>query len=373
MSELIIVDGFDAERFFTESWQKKPCLIRNWLAPQALELDTLLATADEHELPMRLVSGSVDHEDWAVSHGPLSDSDLPASARDWTVLVQEMDKVDSDVARMLEKFRFLPDWMIDDVMISQAVVGGSVGPHLDAYDVFLVQAAGQRRWQLQYNPDPEPDERFELALIKDWAADTEIVAVPGDVLYLPAGVGHHGVAENDCQTWSVGLRTPSGPELMFYLAESISTEPRGRQRLRPSSSSRDLPEIIDPALVKDARQLLERCLNLDDNEMAALLGRFLTSWRLWPGEESPSLSQVTQQLRAGRRLPLAASARLAIVERNDKLVLIVNGEELACGHEQAINLCRTRKLGRDWLTNRPALEQLIELAAIDQPPRPHIV
>jgi 50S ribosomal protein L16 3-hydroxylase len=362
--------GFDPARFLKTCWNRQPCLIRDWLRPDPVELATMLERAGSSDLPTRLIQGSLRSDDWRVTHGLVDLRDLPDGPCDWTLLVQEMDKADASVAAILDEFRFLPHWILDDVMISEAVPGGSVGPHRDAYDVFLIQVQGHRGWELSMRDDFEPDERFELALIADWVADCSLEVAPGDVLYLPPGVGHHGVARDRCQTWSVGLRTPSAPELLFQLADALLEDPDGAARLKVSSIDPQSPDRIGADLILQARRLLQQSLELDDRDLGRLLASFLTRWRLWPGDESIDRATITRQLRAGHPVRLAATARLALLQRDQ---LFVNGEFIDCPGPLAIELARLRAFGPEWLDQEGALDQLLELGAIDRPPGPSVV
>lgn len=368
------VEGFDAERFLADYWRQRPCLIRGWLKPQAQPLAPMLKLADELELPSRLVTGNQQAANWSLDHGPILAEDLPESERDWTVLVQEMDKASPEVAELLEAFRFLPDWMLDDIMISQAADGGSVGAHVDAYDVFLVQAAGQRRWQLAADYDPRLDERFELALLAEWRPQIELLAEPGDVLYLPAGIAHHGVAVGECQTWSVGLRTPSGPETLFFLAEALMAENRKTRRLNVAHPNPKQPSLIDAATVDDLRQLLNECLALDDRKLGEIAARMLSSWRLWHGSGNlEDIDQARRHLAAGLPLKLAPTTRLALTRSDTGLYLYVNGEAIDCPSELGQALAASRTLDSSWLEHDDALEQLVDLGAIAALMKPRIV
>lgn len=366
--------GFEAETFLDRYWQRKPCLIQGWLKPPPQALGEMLDLARNHDLPVRLVSGKQEEANWMLAHGPLEYGDMPRTESDWTLLVQEMDKAKPEVAEILAQFRFLPDWMIDDVMISQAVDGGSVGAHVDAYDVFLVQAEGQRLWQLAADFDQRLDDRFEMAILASWEAETEVLATAGDVLYLPAGIAHHGVAVGSCQTWSVGLRTPSGPEMLFFLAESLVESRNQTERLGIMRPDPTLPALIDAGALARARTLLADCLTLDDQALGQVMGQMLTSWRLWQGE--PTLTDSDQAMRhlvAGHALSLASSARLAILGEGESQQLFINGEIVESRPELAVELAGSRKLSPAWREQAESVEQLIELDAIAELPRPRIV
>jgi len=359
---------FDAGRFLEEFWQRRPCLIGDWLEPLPLSLGELLETAEYNDLPARLITGNQDRADWTLHHGPLEEDDLPGNRQDWTVLVQEMDKASQAVEGILDSFRqFLPDWMLDDIMISHAMPGGSVGAHVDAYDVFLIQAAGTRRWHLAENFDPTLDRRFEMALLANWQPQTELLVAPGELLYLPPGIAHHGVATDECQTWSVGLRTPSGPEMMFFLAESLAMRESSGARLKVTHPDPQDPSRITPAMIRQARDLMKAALELDDGDLQSLLARFLTRWRLWPRESMADNDLiVADRLQENQPVRLDSAARLAVCGSENNTSLVVNGEVIDCPATLAHELANTRVLSAAWLDYPDALEQLIESGAFGE-------
>lgn len=329
----------DPGAFLDRYWQRAPVLIRDGLQPAALDRETLLDCAADEGLASRLVQGSLSSGDWRVAYGPFSGNEIPSNAaRDWTLLVQDLDKTLPQVHEILSNFRFLPDWLLDDVMVSLAGPGGSVGPHVDAYDVFLVQAAGTRVWELASDFDPADDPRFELAVLKEFSPRATITCQPGDVLYLPPGIAHHGVADSGgdpCQTWSVGLRAPSGPELMADRAGWLAEHAGAGERLMPMDFDRDAPERLDPALLARARKMLEEIAAAPDVELADWLGCAVTGYRLWEDDALPA--------RSDHALAFSAATRLAWHDYgHDGGMLYVNGMGLACPPALARRLCRDR-------------------------------
>ncbi len=362
------LEPFDQARFLAEFWQRKPCFIPGWLPVRPCPLSTLMTLIDEHELPARLVRGSQAAGDWQLEHGPFQFDDLPHGDSDWTVLVQEIDKVYPPAAELMQAFRFLPDWCLDDVMVSWAADGGSVGPHLDAYDVFLVQTEGRRRWQLAEGQGFEADTRFELALLKDWHAQTELLAKPGDVLYLPAGYAHHGVADGPCQTWSVGIRTPSGPEFLMSLVEQLANSARRWPRLSLGAIKAEHGARISPAQLAELRQLMSDCLAMDDQALEQLAGSFLSSWRLWPANdtaEPEDNDELRQRLAGDSAVRLHPASRLAVTGSGDHTRLFVNGHEIPCSPELTNSLTQARALDERWLGYPVALEALLEAEALE--------
>jgi 50S ribosomal protein L16 3-hydroxylase len=183
--------------FLREYWQKEPLLLRTAFPdfePQ-LDPDDIAGLACDEHAESRLIAGSFAEGSWTLRHGPFDEGDFAAlPARDWTLLVQDVEKHYPPLRRLLARFDFLPDWRIDDLMVSVAGPGGSVGPHVDQYDVFLLQAAGRRRWQIARSFDPALLPGCELNVLRRFEPELEWDLQPGDVLYLPPGVAHHGIA-----------------------------------------------------------------------------------------------------------------------------------------------------------------------------------
>ena len=240
-----------ATEFLQQYWQKKPLLMRQAATGLAHpDPDTLAGLALEDCVESRLILGAGEGP-WTLRHGPFAEQDFNTlPGRDWTLLVQSVDHFMTEVSLLLDSFDFLPGWRMEDIMLSYAVRGGSVGPHYDRYDVFLIQARGQRRWQLgphcdEHSPRLPHD---ELRLLADMPVQDEFVLGPGDVLYLPPGVSHWGIAEDDdCVTWSVGFRAPAPADLLARLADtaieradqSLYSDPKRQPPARRERLERD--------------------------------------------------------------------------------------------------------------------------------------
>ena len=219
----------DAGQFLRDYWQKHPLLIRNAFPDftSPISPDELAGLSCEDGALSRLIVHDTATDAWKVQTGPLPEdvfATLPE--RDWTLLVQDVDKWDADVATLLHHFDFLPRWRLDDIMVSFAAPEGSVGAHVDQYDVFLIQGMGHRRWQIDAGPNPPQDfrEDVELKLLREFTPTHDWVLGPGDILYLPPGVPHHGVAQDACLTLSVGMRAPSHGELLTDLADTLAEQ-----------------------------------------------------------------------------------------------------------------------------------------------------
>ena len=355
--------SFDARRFLDEYWQHTPLLIRGWLRPSALDIEQLCEAAGDDDLGSRMVLGSFENLDWALEYGPFSEDDLPPLDRPYqSLLVQDMDKKYPQVAELLDKFDFVPNWLLDDIMISQAGPGGSVGPHVDAYDVFLVQAAGSRRWDLAGNFQPDLNEDFELAVLSNFRSEDSCVLEPGDVLYIPPGIAHHGVAQGNCQTWSVGLRAPSSAELLSELAGFLSENEVRLPRLNPLKFDTERAERIDQTLLQHARRLLSQAVQLDDEALVSWLGQTLTAYRQWSpkgeADEDPEDLQPPLVFAPGTRLAWSDSG-----------LLFVNGQQWKCPPEFAQRLCRHGCVDAwpDDPAARATVDNLIEQGELIQP------
>jgi 50S ribosomal protein L16 3-hydroxylase len=201
-------------RFMRETWQRKPLLIRRALDrfTSPVSRETLFALARRDDVESRLVTAFDGR--WRLQHGPLQR--LPSLRRPhWTVLVQGVDLHDDAAAGLLGRFRFVPDARLDDLMVSYASEGGGVGPHVDSYDVFLLQAQGRRRWRISQQRNLAVVPGLPLRILADFRPSAEWVLEPGDMLYLPPGVAHEGVAVGpDCITCSIGFRAPRYRELL---------------------------------------------------------------------------------------------------------------------------------------------------------------
>ena len=227
---LSVLGGITAEQFLTEYWQKKPLLVRNAM-PEVIGLlqpEEIQELALEEHVSARLIrQKNKNPNEWHVKSSPLTKGDFQKLPNLWTILVQAVDHYSFDVAELWKKFPFIPQWRRDDIMVSYAPKGGSVGKHFDFYDVFLVQGHGHRRWQLGQMCDEStafiPDQ--PLKLLADLDIHFDEVLAPGDLLYVPPGLAHYGVAEDDCLTYSFGFRMPNLADMTERLSEQLANNP----------------------------------------------------------------------------------------------------------------------------------------------------
>lgn len=226
MQKLQVLGGISAEEFLDKYWQKKPLLVRNAMPDikDLLEPDDIFELAVENGVSARLLTQHGDnHEQWQVKNSPLTEQDLKSVPELWTLLIQAVDHFSPDIANLWQHFNFIPQWRRDDIMVSYAPKGGSVGKHYDQYDVFLVQGYGQRRWQLGQYCEPDcdvlPDQPLRLLADLDICFDE--ILQPGDLLYVPPTLAHYGVAQDDCLTFSFGFRMPNATQIMDELTDQL--------------------------------------------------------------------------------------------------------------------------------------------------------
>lgn len=301
--------GMPVARFLREFWQKRALLVRQALPgfEPPLSPEDLAGLACEEAALSRLVTYQRRQDRWTLRTGPFEEKEFPKlGTKDWTLLVQDMDKWDADVRALLDRFRFLPAWRVDDVMISFATPGGSVGPHVDQYDVFLLQALGRRRWQVDADPDAPRGFRddVDLKLLRQFAASDEWVLEPGDMLYLPPGMPHHGEAVDNCMTFSIGMRAPSQAELIVDLAEELAAAlPEEARYADPDLAEPEDAFEIDEAAFARVERALAAWSDFGPAQRRDWFGRFMTRYRasgdIAPGPRVPSPAAVAQALAVG--------------------------------------------------------------------------
>jgi len=275
-----ILGDISVDEFLAEYWQQKPLLIRNALPgfTSPISPDELAGLALEDEVESRIVV-EAGISPWELRCGPFDENDfqqLPDSH--WTLLVQAVDLWVPDVAQFLEHFRFLPPWRLDDIMVSYAPLGGSVGPHFDYYDVFLLQAEGQRRWQIGSYCDQHTPTRqgTPLRILQEFTSVDEWTLGPGDMLYLPPRIAHWGVAENDCLTYSVGFRSPTLSDILGDLATELMAQGNDSHYRDPTLTPTMATESIDPKFIEQVQGMLHQ---LADNRdlLADWFARYMTA------------------------------------------------------------------------------------------------
>ncbi|WP_421850329.1 JmjC domain-containing protein [Novosphingobium sp.] len=336
---------FDSAAFLQDTWQKRPLLIRNpWAAwANPLEPDELAGLAcEEAGIESRLITRRP--EGFVLESGPFPEARFaqPESAP-WTLLVQAVDHHVPEVAALIAPFRFVPDWRIDDVMVSYATAGGGVGPHFDQYDVFLVQGLGKRRWRVGPRCDAGTEllPHEDLQLLRDFEATGDWVLEPGDILYVPPGFAHDGVAVgDDCMTYSIGFRAPSRADLVegwtAHLAAAMAEDDR--------YSDPDLPIQPNPGEITPEALARLRALVVDAVADGAAFARWFGAFNSlpkyadadWRPETPIGLDAVQACLADGREISRNPASRFAFIRQGERAVcLFVDGQSFDCTGDAA--------------------------------------
>jgi 50S ribosomal protein L16 3-hydroxylase len=277
---LALLAGLSPDQFMKRHWHKKPLLIRQGLPnfQPLLDRKSLLDMAAQEGVESRLVVRKP--QGWNLKHGPFSRTALPPfKQKAWTLLVQGMDLHDEAVHQWMQQFRFIPDARLDDVMISYATDGGGVGPHFDSYDVFLVQAQGQRRWRIGRQKDLQFQDDVPLKILANFEPEAEYILNPGDILYLPPLYAHDGDAVGECMTYSVGFRAPRQGELARELLMGVAEEAMesGLEAVYrdPAQTAVSHAAALPAGLQQFAREAIQQALK-DPHLLDCLLGEYLT-------------------------------------------------------------------------------------------------
>ncbi|HVJ36547.1 MAG TPA: cupin domain-containing protein [Stenotrophomonas sp.] len=336
--------GMPTARFLRDYWHKRPLLIRQAFPgfQTPVTPEDLAGLACEEGVLARLISHDRDRDDWQVRSGPFEETDFPGLPdHDWTLLVQDVDKWDPDVRALLAQFAFLPRWRIDDIMISFAATGGSVGAHVDHYDVFLLQGLGQRRWQIDASvamgrraPPLAFREDAEIKLLQRFTPTHDWVLAPGDMLYLPPLVPHHGVAVDPCLTFSIGTRAPSSAELISDYLDTLIADADEAVRYHDEDLAAPAdPYEIDEAAMGRAIAALNALRMNDPDRLGEWFGRFITTYRasgdIASPPQAPDAAELAQALAEGTVIYRHPWSRVAWRRARKGALLFVSGHAFA--------------------------------------------
>ena len=331
-----MIHNLNINDFLNNYWQKKPLLIRaafpNYQSP--ITAEELAGLACEDFIESRIISENKTSQKWLLENGPFSESrfsKLPKSH--WTLLIQGLNKLFPEFDDLLHKFDFIPNWRIDDLMASYAAPDGSVGPHIDQYDVFLLQASGRRKWMI--NEQPVNKDNFEtdlpLKIIKNFKAESEWILEAGDMLYLPPNVSHYGVGLEDCMTFSIGFRAPSHSELLTsYVDEHITALPDDlRYKDHNLTLTKNSGEISDAA-INNIQDLLLSHFS-DKSKIQDWFGRFITDYLNDDNEltlNNLTPNEFDTQFKAKNIIRRPAEVKANYIKNNNDVSLYINGEAL---------------------------------------------
>lgn len=365
--------GLTPAQFLSRHWQKAPLLVRNALPDYVppLSPEELAGLACEKEVESRVVT--FDGTTWHLENGPFAPATFPRrSKRDWTLLVQDLDEHIPEIAALLKHIDFLPSWRVDDIMASFAVPGGSVGPHYDEYDVFLLQVSGRRRWQISTRYSRE-DLRTDskLKLLTKLTPEQEWVVGPGDLLYLPPHVAHFGVAETNCVTFSLGCRAPSRSDLVAQMAGLFLSELDDAHRYGDRDlTAKEASLGVSGAACARTKGFLDEVWQVTPELAARCLGTVATVPKLLFRQDAEPATQraITRQMNTRRGLFRRKGSRWTWYS-DKKHYLFVDGREysapLRSGAKEFLRtLCETKHFAPTWLSElsapqRELVQQLV--------------
>lgn len=321
------LQNFSTKDFLSQYWQQQHLYIAKAIPhyKPPLDADDLAGLSLEENAESRIFIQHSEQE-WEVQHGPFAEdhySTLPE--KNWTLLVQAVDHWLFEINDLKRYFRFIPDWRIDDIMISYAPKGGGVGPHFDQYDVFLLQAAGTRRWKIGQDCDSTTPlvESDVIKQIQGFEQQEEYLCEAGDILYIPPGRAHWGISESDdCMTISIGFRAPSHEQVLAHLCDDVASQLSDELRFRDGDLNQQKhPAEIDTLVLDQLKTLVSQHL-LNDNALLSSFGRLMTQPK-YPDNFAASECYSDALVRR-------PDARLAYVKTENEVLLFANGECVHC-------------------------------------------
>ena len=366
-------DGLTESKFLAEYWQKQPLLIRSAFPDfdNPIDPNELAGLACDEDSNARYIEHTGKNE-WRLCQGPLSDDFFDdVTGSEWSLLVSDVEKLLPDFRDYLQPFRFIPDWRIDDLMISYAPVGGSVGAHVDQYDVFLLQADGTREWSIENTPREKkassPSVSSTIALLGDFVPDQSWQLQPGDMLYLPPQFAHHGIAkEEPCMTWSIGFRAPSVDEMLpviiNYILESKLASVRFKDPHRATSAN---PGLINNDDIAALRKMLTEALQQPDETLNQWIGRCVTEPKELPEDTNDSGTITSETVRdylsRGQTLVSNSQKRIAYTLCDNKTTLFADGKPYSCSTAFAEAICDQHSVNSDDISEPGTLDLLTTL------------
>jgi 50S ribosomal protein L16 3-hydroxylase len=322
-----LFDAHGARRFLKEFWQRKPLLARGALPRLGAAIDRarLIELACRDDVESRLVIGA--HKTWRVVHGPFRRRDLALlPPRNWTLLVNGVENFIPAARALQMQFGFVPYARQDDVMVSYAAPGGGVGPHFDSYDVFLLQGAGARRWQVSHQRDLTLVDGAPLRILRRFRPRREWMLQAGDLLYLPPHYAHHGIAVGNCITWSIGLRAPDWQEMAMRFLDFLHDHLRLDGGYRdPGLEPQRHPAAIGRSMLRQVRAMVNS-IRWSDADIERCLGEYLTEPRphIVFGRARRMPATQFARLVAARGVELNLKSRMLFSDR----MVFINGESV---------------------------------------------
>ncbi|MFP3350416.1 cupin domain-containing protein [Pseudoalteromonas sp. SIMBA_153] len=325
------INELSEQAFLNQYWQKKPLLIKRGFSDfkDPLDANELAGLAMEDSIESRIITNH--NQQWQSHQGPFEDFEILTDEHA-TLLVQAVDHWHPEAAQLLEPFRFIPNWRIDDLMISYSTPGGGVGPHLDQYDVFIIQGEGKRHWRVGL-PDASIKQFAQnksLLQVEAFSAVIDCVLEPGDILYIPPGCPHEGYAIENALNYSVGFRAPNQQDLLSSFADHIIDTESGQKRYTDHTLAlRDSKGELTQSEVDKVKTLMQALIENDSlfkNWLGNTLSQPKHDMDLAPEENPFSTAEIMQQLDSDMTFERLGGTRAIYQCIGDELLLSVNGE-----------------------------------------------
>lgn len=337
MKKLSLLGGLTAAEFLRDFWQKRPLLIRQAIPSfrPLLPRDALFDLVKHDNVESRLIENG--RARWKMDHGPFEQVP-PLSQKSWTLLVQGVNLHDDAADALMRQFSFVPDTRLDDLMVSFATDKGGVGAHFDSYDVFLLQAHGQRRWRISAQTDLSLVDGLPLKVLKNFQPEQEFILEPGDMLYLPPHYAHEGVALGECMTYSIGFRAPSYQELgEAFLENMMDTIDLPGRYADPDLKPLKHRAEIGPAMLARVTDELNK-IRFTKDDIALFLGEYLSEPKPQVYFDAPPAVTKKQFLRRAAKAGIRLSRKTQMLHRNRYFFINGTSFEVNAGDRRWLRL-----------------------------------
>ncbi|MGB0895111.1 MAG: JmjC domain-containing protein [Parashewanella sp.] len=356
--------NINKQDFLTNYWQKKPLLIRNGFAQfeDPISAEELAGLACEEEVSSRVII--TKENEWEIIQGPFESYEQYGEVN-WQLLVQAVNHWHSDIAPLVEAFRFLPDWRFDDVMASFATPNGGIGAHIDNYDVFIIQGEGKRHWKVgnnghhnKRNNDPQS------ALVEDFEPIIDVTLHPGDILYIPPGYPHCGNTISNSMSYSIGFRAPSQQELLTEMADYLLDNNLGHQRFT-STSENNHKGSVSSLQQTQLIALLTDIANQPE-QYKPMLGQLLSRNRFELdvcGDQSIEAEDVIDAIHSGLTINRIGGLKVIHIEDDCVTRLFIDGEPYeftSLSQQQLLFISNEFVLPNNWLIEQTQHHDVID-------------
>jgi len=365
--------NISAKEFMDEYWQKKPLLIRQAFPDfkSPITPEELAGLACEEEVNSRIVMEKDGDYPWFPMFGPMSDEIYASMPKThWSLIVNDLEKYIPELSWIIDRFRFIPEWRLDDLMISYAADEGSVGPHIDLYDVFILQGQGKRRWQINSQPVAEDNQVKEtpLRIQKYFETEEEWIVEPGDMLYLPPSISHYGVSLGESLSYSIGFRATSHAdivnEFIGYITQNLSTDLTYQD---PDQTIQEHSNEIKQDALDRVSEIFKQYLRPDHPELQRWFGCFVSDTKAdvltEPEQEINSIKELKKLTETGV-LSRHPASRYAFSENPENTLLFVDGQDYEVNLGFAKALCKQRQIDLNEIisvANKDELLFIVEL------------